>query len=85
MAGAVCGDHCSPISDTTIMASAGAQCNHVNHVSTQLPYAVTVAAVSCVTYVIAGFAQTPLLPLTIGVLLMIGVLYVMKSKNMNLE
>ena len=85
MAGAVCGDHCSPISDTTIMASAGAQCNHVNHVSTQLPYAVTVAAVSSVTYVIAGFAQTPLLPLTIGVLLMIGVLYVMKSKNMNLE
>ena len=85
MAGAVCGDHCSPISDTTIMASAGAQCNHVNHVSTQLPYAVTVAAVSCVTYVIAGFAQTPLIPLVIGVLLMIGVLYVMKSKSADLE
>ena len=85
MAGAVCGDHCSPISDTTIMASAGAQCNHVNHVSTQLPYAVTVAAVSCVTYVIAGFAQTPWIPLVIGVLLMIGVLYVMKSKNVDLE
>ncbi|MDE7066726.1 MAG: Na+/H+ antiporter NhaC family protein [Schaedlerella arabinosiphila] len=85
MAGAVCGDHCSPISDTTIMASAGAQCNHVNHVSTQLPYAVTVAAVSCVTYIIAGFAQTPLIPLVIGVLLMIGVLYVMKSKSVDLE
>lgn len=85
MAGAVCGDHCSPISDTTIMASAGAQCNHVNHVSTQLPYAVTVAAVSCVTYIIAGFAQTPLIPLVIGVLLMIGVLYVMKSKSAELE
>ena len=85
MAGAVCGDHCSPISDTTIMASAGAQCNHVNHVSTQLPYAVTVAAVSCVTYIIAGFAQTPLIPLVIGVLLMIGVLYVMKSKSADLE
>lgn len=85
MAGAVCGDHCSPISDTTIMASAGAQCNHVNHVSTQLPYAVTVAAVSCVTYIIAGFAQTPLIPLVIGILLMIGVLYVMKSKNADLE
>ena len=85
MAGAVCGDHCSPISDTTIMASAGAQCNHVNHVSTQLPNAVTVAAVSCVTYIIAGFAQTPLIPLVIGVLLMIGVLYVMKSKSADLE
>ncbi len=57
MAGAVCGDHCSPISDTTIMASAGGQCNHVNHVSTQLPYAVTVAAVSFVTYIISGFAS----------------------------
>lgn len=54
MAGAVCGDHCSPISDTTIMASAGAQCNHVNHVSTQLPYAITVAAVSFLTYIVAG-------------------------------
>ena len=54
MAGAVCGDHCSPISDTTIMASAGAQCNHVNHVSTQLPYAITVAVVSFVTYIVAG-------------------------------
>lgn len=57
MAGAVCGDHCSPISDTTIMASAGAQCNHVNHVSTQLPYAVTVAGVSFVTYIIAGLCS----------------------------
>lgn len=55
MAGAVCGDHCSPISDTTIMASAGAQCDHVNHVSTQLPYAITVAVVSFVTYLISGF------------------------------
>ena len=55
MAGAVCGDHCSPISDTTIMSSAGAQCNHINHVSTQLPYALTVAGVSFVSYVIAGF------------------------------
>lgn len=55
MAGAVCGDHCSPISDTTIMASAGAQCDHVKHVSTQLPYAITVAAISFVTYLISGF------------------------------
>ena len=57
MAGAVCGDHCSPISDTTIMASAGAQCDHVNHVSTQLPYAMLAAAVSFVTYLVAGFVK----------------------------
>ena len=69
MAGAVCGDHCSPISDTTIMASAGAQCNHVNHVTTQLPYAITVAVVSCVTYVIAGFVQNPFICLPIGIVL----------------
>ena len=55
MAGAVCSDHCSPISDTTIMASAGAQCDHINHVSTQLPYALTVAAISFVGYIFAGF------------------------------
>ena len=81
MAGAVCGDHCSPISDTTIMASAGAQCNHVNHVSTQLPYAIIVAAVSCVTYIVAGFVQTPLISLPIGILLMIAVLVVMKNSK----
>ena len=57
MAGAVCGDHCSPISDTTIMASAGAHCSHVNHVSTQLPYAITAASCAAVCYVITGFAQ----------------------------
>lgn len=81
MAGAVCGDHCSPISDTTIMASAGAQCNHVNHVSTQLPYAITVAAVSFVTYIIAGFARTPVIALPVGILLMIAVLVVMKNRK----
>ena len=81
MAGAVCGDHCSPISDTTIMASAGAQCNHVNHVSTQLPYAITVAAVSFVTYVISGFVQTPVIALPIGIILMVAVLFVIKKKN----
>lgn len=85
MAGAVCGDHCSPISDTTIMASAGAQCNHVNHVSTQLPYAVTVAAVSFVTYIIAGFVQNALIALPIGILLMIAVLVVMRNKNVDSE
>lgn len=77
MAGAVCGDHCSPISDTTIMASAGGQCNHVNHVSTQLPYAMTVAAVSFVTYIVAGFVQSAWIALPIGVALMVAVLLVM--------
>ena len=78
MAGAVCGDHCSPISDTTIMASAGAQCNHVNHVSTQLPYAMTVAAVSFVTYIIAGFVQNAWICLPIGIVLMTGTLLVIR-------
>ena len=79
LAGAVCGDHCSPISDTTIMASAGAQCNHVNHVSTQLPYALTVAGVSTVSYVLAGFIQNWLIVLPIAIVLMIGTLLVIKS------
>lgn len=79
MAGAVCGDHCSPISDTTIMASAGAQCNHVNHVSTQLPYAMTVAAVSCITYVIASILQNAVICLVIGIALQIGVLLAIKA------
>lgn len=80
MAGAVCGDHCSPISDTTIMASAGAQCNHVNHVTTQLPYALTAAAVSFVTYIIAGFVKTAWIALPAGILLMLGTLMVIKKK-----
>ena len=79
MAGAVCGDHCSPISDTTIMASAGAQCNHVDHVTTQLPYALTAAVVSCITYIIAGFTQSAWISLPIGIVLMIAVLVVMKK------
>ncbi|MCI9530576.1 MAG: Na+/H+ antiporter NhaC family protein [Lachnospiraceae bacterium] len=78
MAGAVCGDHCSPISDTTIMASAGAQCSHVNHVSTQLPYAITAAAVSFVTYLVAGFVRTAWIALPVGIVLMLGVLCVVK-------
>ena len=78
LAGAVCGDHCSPISDTTIMASAGAQCNHVNHVSTQLPYALTVAAVSVVAYILAGFIQNWLIVLPISIALMIATLFVIK-------
>ena len=82
MAGAVCGDHCSPISDTTIMASAGAQCNHINHVSTQLPYAFTVAGVSFVTYIIAGLlanAGLAIVALPIGAVLMIATLLVIKA------
>ena len=79
LAGAVCGDHCSPISDTTIMASAGAQCDHVNHVSTQLPYAITVAAVSFVSFIIAGFVQNAVICLIIGAVLMVGTLFVIRS------
>ena len=78
MAGAVCGDHCSPISDTTIMASAGAQCEHVNHVSTQLPYALTVAAVSFLTYIVAGFTQSAWISLPFGAALLIAVLFVFR-------
>ena len=81
MAGAVCGDHCSPISDTTIMASAGAQCNHVNHVTTQLPYAAPVAVVSCITYVIAGFVQNVLICLPIGMVLLVAALLFMKKRT----
>ena len=79
MAGAVCGDHCSPISDTTIMASAGAQCDHINHVSTQLPYALTVAGVSTVSYVLAGFIPNWYIVLPISIVLMIGTLFVIKA------
>ena len=89
MAGAVCGDHCSPISDTTIMASAGAQCDHVNHVSTQLPYAITCAVVSGITYLIAGIlvsAGAPgILGLPIGIVLMIGALFVIRSRNSSIS
>lgn len=82
MAGAVCGDHCSPISDTTIMASAGAQCNHVTHVSTQLPYALTVATVSFVSYVIAGFVPNAIIVLPIGMALMILTLLFIQKANL---
>ena len=78
LAGSVCGDHCSPISDTTIMSSAGAQCEHVNHVSTQLPYALTVAAVSFVSYLFTGFVQNWLIALPISIALMLGTLVVLK-------
>ena len=79
LAGAVCGDHCSPISDTTIMASAGAQIEHINHVSTQLPYALTVAGVSFVTYIFAGFIQNAAISIVIGAVLTVGTLFVLRS------
>lgn len=89
MAGAVCGDHCSPISDTTIMASAGAQCNHVNHVATQLPYAITAAIMSFVAYAIVGPITYRLhvkwfimLPIFIAMMvLLVFVLRVIKRRN----
>lgn len=79
MAGAVCGDHCSPISDTTIMASAGAQCDHINHVSTQLPYALTVAGVSFICYIVAGFVSNWIIVLPLAIALMIATLFVIKG------
>ena len=79
LAGAVCGDHCSPISDTTIMSSAGAQCDHINHVSTQLPYALTVAGISFVTYIFAGFVQNAWISLAFSSVLTIGTLFVIKA------
>ena len=81
LAGAVCGDHCSPISDTTIMASAGAQIEHVNHVSTQLPYALTVAAVSFVTYIVAGIVESWIVSLIVGIALTIGTLFVLRKRE----
>lgn len=89
LAGAVCGDHCSPISDTTIMASTGAQCDHVNHVSTQLPYAFTVAAVCMVGYIFAGFVQNVFAVLGLSLALMIAVLLIIrvyeKKKAVNVK
>ena len=80
-AGAVCGDHCSPISDTTIMSSAGAQMEHVQHVSTQLPYALTVAGVSFVTYIVAGFVQNAVISLLVGAVLTVLTLFVIRSRT----
>ena len=79
MAGAVCGDHISPISDTTIMASAGAECNHVNHVNTQLPYALSVALVSFVSFIVAGFTRSSLLSFALGAAIVVGSLFVVKK------
>ena len=84
LAGAVCGDHCSPISDTTIMSSAGAHCNHIDHVSTQLPYAISVAAISFICYILAGLfnmANITWLSIPVGIALVIGFLFFMKKKS----
>ena len=78
LAGAVCGDHCSPISDTTIMSSAGARCDHISHVSTQMPYALTVAAVSFVSFIISAFIQNTVISLAVAVVLMVATLFVIK-------
>lgn len=85
MAGAVCGDHCSPISDTTIMASAGAECDHVNHVSTQLPYAIVAAVVSFLAYIIAGFVQNAWVVLPLAIIAMIGLVALIKYTIGNKE
>jgi len=85
LAGAVCGDHCSPISDTTIMSSAGAECNHLNHVSTQMPYAITVAAISFVMFVISGFVQNIWICLPLGIALTVGVVFAIKYIDKYLE
>ncbi len=85
MAGAVCGDHCSPISDTTIMASAGAECDHVAHVSTQLPYAIFVAVISFITYIVAGFVKSAWISLPIGMLLVFVGLIAMKNMSKTTE
>ena len=81
LAGAVCGDHCSPISDTTIMSSAGAQCDHINHVSTQIPYAMTVAAVSFVGFLLAGLIQNWFIVFPLTAALLVGTLFVIKLVN----
>ena len=78
LAGAVCGDHCSPISDTTIMSSAGGRCNHLNHVSTQMPYAITVAAISFVMFIISGFVKSAWICLPLGIVLTVVTLFVIK-------
>jgi Na+/H+ antiporter NhaC len=80
LAGSVCGDHCSPISDTTIMSSAGARCQHINHVSTQLPYAITVALISFISFLISGFIPNWYVVFPISVIITLGFLFFMKTR-----
>ncbi len=81
MAGSVFGDHCSPISDTTIMSSAGAQCEHLLHVSTQLAYAAYVAVVSFICYIVAGIVRNPVVPLIVGIVVVIAGLFAIKGRK----
>lgn len=81
LAGAVCGDHISPISDTTIMASTGAQCNHINHVTTQLPYALVAAGVSTVCYILAAFIQNKWIMFPIALIILTATLFVIKKRT----
>ena len=81
MAGAVCGDHCSPISDTTIMSSAGAQSDHLNHVATQIPYAMTCAVISAVTYIIAGFVKNVWISLILGLIILVGTMLILSKRS----
>ena len=81
LSGGLFGDHCSPISDTTILSSTGAQCDLVGHVKTQLPYAVVAAVVSFITYIVAGFTQSAWISLPAGIILLLLALYVIKSLN----
>jgi len=82
MAGAVCGDHASPISDTTIMSSTGAQCDHVNHVTTQFPYIIFCAIISAITYFIAGFTKSALFSLPFGIIILIvSLIFISRKKN----
>ena len=85
MAGAVCVDHCSPISDTTIMSSAGAQCEHINHVTTQLPYAMTVASVSFVSFLVAGLTKSAVISLTFGVAVLFLLLLFIRHRTRSLS
>ena len=81
LAGSVYGDHCSPISDTTILSSTGADCKHINHVETQLPYATLVAIVCAVGYLITGFTNTPWISLAVGIVLLIGIILILNKKG----
>ena len=81
MAGAVCGDHISPISDTTILSSTGAECDHIEHVRTQIPYAMLVAVICCICYIVAGVSNNGLIGLGLGIVLLVGTLYILKRKN----
>jgi Na+/H+ antiporter NhaC len=83
LAGAVCGDHCSPISHTTIMSSAGARCEHIIHVSTQIPYSLTVASISFVMFIIAGFVQNIWICFPLGIVLTVATAFVLKLVTKN--